>query len=165
MEERAERWYVRIDDGSVYGPADSVTLRKWAREGRVEPTSHVSIDRAKWIPAPLIPELDMKWIVETELGKLFGPFHHDVVSRLINEKLVPPTARIFRLYDGEQEKGAVAVIEPKRVAAPTIVTRKKSIFSGVEAGKLAALEMAARQEMARARKQGVTFGIFGSAKK
>ena len=165
MEERAERWYVRIDDGSVYGPADSVTLRKWAREGRVEPTSHVSSDREKWIPAPLMPELDMKWIVETELGKLFGPFHHDVVSRLINEKRVPPTARIFRLYDGEQETGAVAVVEPKPVAPPAVFTKKKSIFSGVDVRKLAALEAAARKEMAMAQKRGLSIDLFGGKKK
>lgn len=158
-------WYVKTDDGNVYGPADLEKLKQWAKDGRIEPTSLLSVDRARWSPAPLMPELDMKWIVETELGKLFGPFHHDIVSRLINEKRVPPTARIFRLYDGEQEKGAIAVVEPKRVAAPTVVTRKKSIFSGVEVGKLAALEAAARQEMERARRQGVTFGIFGSAKK
>ena len=164
MVERAE-WYVKTDDGNVYGPAGLEKLVQWAKDGRIEPTSFLSVDRERWSPAPLMPELDMKWIVETELGKLFGPFHHDVVSRLINEKRVPPTARIFRLYDGEQEKGAVAVVEPKRVAAATVVTRKKSIFSGVEVGKLAALEAAARQEMERARRQGVTFGIFGSAKK
>lgn len=164
MAKQAE-WYVKTDDGSVYGPADLPTLRKWARDGRVEPTGFVSLDRVKWTPAPLVPELEMKWIVETEFGQLFGPFHHDVVSRLINEKRVPPTARIFRLYDGEQETGAVAVVEPKPVAAPTILTKKKSIFAGVDARKLAALEMAARQELERARRQGVTINLFGSKKK
>ena len=164
MLEPAE-WYVKADDGNVYGPADLPTLKKWAKEGRVEPTSFISSDCAQWQPAPLMFELGMKWIVETELGRLFGPFHHDVVSRLINEKLVPPTARIFRLYDGEQETGAVAVVEPKPVALPTVLTKKKSIFSGVDVRKLAALELAARQEMERARKQGVVLGLFGSKKK
>ena len=164
MEERAE-WYVKTDDGNVYGPADLPTLVKWAKDGRIEPTSFVSSDRAKWIPAPLMRGLDMKWIVETEIGKLFGPFHHDVVSRLINEKLVPPTARIFRLYDGEQETGAVAVVEPKPVAPPTVLTKKKSIFSGVDVRKLAALEMAARREMEEARKRGFEFSLFGSKSK
>ena len=164
MAERAE-WYVKTDDGNVYGPAGLGKLMQWAKDGRIEPTSFLSVDRERWSPAPLMPELDMKWIVETELGKLFGPFHHDIVSRLINEKRVPPTARIFRLYDGEQEKGAIAVVEPKYVAAQTVVTRTKSVFSGVEVGKLAALEVAARREMERARKQGMTFGLFGSAKK
>ena len=164
MAEQAE-WYVKTDDGNVYGPADLLTLKTWAKDGRIEPTSSISSDRVKWTPAPLQPELEMKWIVETELGRLFGPFHHDVVSRLINEKRVPPTARIFRLYDGEQETGAVAVVEPKPVAPPTILTKKKSVFSGVDARKLAALEMAARQELERARKQGVTINLFGSKKK
>ena len=165
MLEHAKEWYVKTDDGKAYGPADLPTLVKWAREGRIEPTSFVSSDRVKWAPAPLVPELDMKWIVETELGRLFGPFHHDVVSRLINEKLVPPTARIFRLYDGEQETGAVAVVETKPVAPPTVLTKKKSIFSGVDVRKLAALELAARREMEAARKRGIDLSIFGSKRK
>ena len=157
-------WYVKTDDGKVYGPADQKTLVVWAKEGRIEPTSHLSHDRANWSPAPLLPALGMKWIVETELGRLFGPFHHDVVSRLINEKLVPPTARIFRLYDGEQEHGEVAVVEPKPLPTGTVVTKKKSIFSGVEASKLAALEIAARRELAAAKSRGMNVVFTGGKK-
>ena len=158
-------WYVKTDDGNVYGPAGLAKLVQWAKDGRIEPTSFISENREKWTPAPLMRELDMKWIVETEYGKLFGPFHHDIVSRLINEKRVPPTVRIFRLYDGEQEKGAVEVVRPKPLATATVVTRKGSVFSGVEIGKLAVLEAAARKEMERARRQGVTIGLFGGKKK
>ena len=68
-------WYVKTDDGNVYGPADLQKLVQWAKDGRIEPTSLLSADRVKWTPAPLMRELDMKWIVETEFGKLFGPFH------------------------------------------------------------------------------------------
>ena len=164
MAERTE-WYVKTDDGNVYGPADLEKLMQWAKDGRIEPTSFLSVDRERWSPAPLMPELDMKWIVETELGRLFGPFHHDVVSRLINEKRVPPTARIFRLYDGEQETGAVAVVESKPVAPPAAFTKKKSIFSGVDVRKLAALEAAARKEMAMAQKRGLSIDLFGGKKK
>ena len=91
MAEHAE-WYVKTDDGNVYGPADLPTLQKWAREGRVEPTSFTSADRMKWTPAPLMS-------------------------------------------------------------------------AGVDARKLAALEMAARQEMERARKRGMDISLFGSKKK
>ena len=152
---------MKTDDGNVYGPADLEKLMQWAKDGRIEPTSFLSEDREKWTPAPLMRELDMKWIVETEFGRLFGPFHHDVVSRLINEKRVPPTVRIFRLYDGEQERGAVDVYRPKTPAVVTVVTKKKSIFSGMEVGKLAALEAAARKELAVARKRGVVLGFLG----
>ena len=154
-------WYVKTDDGNVYGPADLERLMQWAKDGRIEPTSFLSEGREKWTPAPLMRELDMKWIVETEFGRLFGPFHHDVVSRLINENRVPPTVRIFRLYDGEQERGAVDVFRPKTPAVATVVTKKKSIFSGMEVGKLAALEAAARKELAAARKRGVVLGFGG----
>ena len=156
-------WYVRTDDGKVYGPADSSTLLTWAKEGRIEPTSHLSLDRVTWTPAPLDPRLDMKWIVETRLGRLFGPFHHDVVSRLINEKIVPPSARIFRLYDGEQEQGAVAVVD-RRPPARVTPTVGFGMFGGVDSRKLAALERAARNELETMRRRGLRVGPFAGVK-
>ena len=45
------QWYVRTEDGNVYGPADAEKLAKWAEDGRIDPTSFVSTDRISWMPA------------------------------------------------------------------------------------------------------------------
>ena len=72
-------WYLKMDDGTVYGPADLNRLQAWAREGRVGPSSQISSDRKSWTPAPLMPELGMEWIVEVGMGQYYGPFHPDVI--------------------------------------------------------------------------------------
>ena len=59
-----DKWYVRSEEGSVYGPADTGTLVSWAEEGRINATGFVSRDRKSWIPAQLMDELQMKWVVE-----------------------------------------------------------------------------------------------------
>ncbi len=153
-------WFVKTDDGKVYGPASVSQLVAWTKDGRIEPTSMLSQDRTNWSPAPLMPELEMKWIVETELGRLYGPFNYAVVSRLINDKMVPPTARIYRLYDGTEESGAITVVNPQKVAV-----NSNGLFRGVNREQLSALEAAARRELLAMKKCGAVINLFGSKKK
>lgn len=151
------QWYVKLDNGKVYGPAEPAKLIKWAKDGRIEPTSLLSQDRKKWIPAPMMKELEMRWIIETELRKLHGPFNHDVVSRLIEEKVIPSSARIYRLYDGTQEGGAVVLREDINKTNPfaEMPRKKPGLFSKTDPKKLAVLEAALKNEMMRAKKRGV----------
>ena len=93
------KWYVRTEDGKVYGPADVKSLSLWAQDGRIEPAAFVSQDRKSWVPAQLMPELEMKWLVEVEPGKVFGPFNRAVVIRLSREGELPPEAKIYRLHE------------------------------------------------------------------
>ena len=88
-----------MEDGKVYGPAGIKSLVEWATDGRVEPTSFVSQDRKSWRPAQTMPELEMKWLVETEPGKVFGPFNRAVVIGLFKDDGVAKTAKAYRLHE------------------------------------------------------------------
>ncbi len=94
-----KEWFVRTEEGSVYGPAAMSALSEWAKEGRIEPSCFVSSDRINWKPAQLVPELEMKWLVETEPGKFFGPFHRQVVSRLFHDGQLSEKAKAYRLHE------------------------------------------------------------------
>ena len=100
MDESRE-WFVRTEDGNVYGPAALSSLVQWASDGRIEPTSSVSRDRVSWKPAALQSELGMTWLVEIEQGKVYGPFARAVVSRLFADGSLPKTARVYRLHEGQ----------------------------------------------------------------
>ena len=88
-----------MEDGKVYGPAGIKSLVEWATDGRVEPTSFVSQDRKSWRPAQTMSELEMKWLVETEPGKVFGPFNRAVVIGLFKDDGVAKTAKAYRLHE------------------------------------------------------------------
>ena len=204
MKEKQD-WYVRSPDGHVYGPTDAATLVTWAEEGRVEPGGFVSRDRRKWIPAQLMPELEMTWVVEAEPGKFFGPFNRKMVVGLFEGGLIPQGASIYRRHDlaPDEDPPPVEKIVEKRVEVPvekivekvvvkevpvekiveriveverpveaTVVEaevvepsdaapppRKKGIFGGADRSRLAALEEAARRELAAAGRN--RFGLFG----
>ena len=99
MSDNAKEWFVRTEDGRVYGPADVASLVVWAKDGRIEPSGFVSRDRLNWVPAQLMPELEMKWLVETEPGKVFGPFNRALVVSLFSRGAVPADAKAYRLHE------------------------------------------------------------------
>ena len=123
MEEQREEWFVRTEEGNVYGPADKATLAEWSRDGRVEPSCFVSSDRVSWQPAQLMPELEMKWLVETVPGKFFGPFHRQVVSRLFASGQVPDGAKAYRLHEYAIDDDPPPVVVEKVVEVEKIVEK------------------------------------------
>ena len=97
--ENEKSWFVRMEDGKVYGPANLALLVTWAKDGRIEPTSYVSQDRKSWRPAQTMPELEMKWLVEVEPGKVFGPFNRAVVINLFKTGEVDALAKAYCLHE------------------------------------------------------------------
>ena len=93
-----KEWFVRTEDGKVYGPADVDSLVEWAKDGRVEPSCFLSRDRINWTPAQLMPELEMEWLVETEPGKVYGPFNRALVISMYAANSVPASSKAYRLY-------------------------------------------------------------------
>ena len=190
-------WFVRTEDGNVYGPADESTLVAWAKDGRIEPTSFVSKDRISWMPAQLMDALGMEWLVESEPGKVFGPFNREVVIGIFRDGSLPPTAKAYRLYayPVDQDPPPVEkivekeVIKEVRVEVPVEKIVEKivevapsartelvvpevvepsaampparspgALFANVGRDRLAALEAAAKRELASA--GGMKFGRF-----
>ena len=135
MNDRKE-WYVRMSDGNVYGPADVAALVSWAEDGRVDPSSSLSKDRIKWTPAQLMPELEMKWLVEIEPGKPLGPYNRKFLIASCADGSLPATAKVYRLHEFpvDQDPPPVVVekIVEKRVEVPVEKIVEKSVEVPVE---------------------------------
>ncbi len=178
-----EEWYVRSETGEVYGPATKEALIAWAKEGRISPVGFVSQDRKEWMPAQLMPELEMKWVVESEPGKFFGPFHRQVVISLAQSGQIPEGANVYRRHDLAVDEDPAPVIVEKIVEVEKIIEVEPSprtaisedasvtaneppppmlngIFNGFDRARLEALEAAARRELIAA-KGGKLAGMFG----
>ena len=135
MNDRKE-WYVRMSDGNVYGPADVAALVSWAEDGRVDPSSSLSKDRIKWTPAQLMPELEMKWLVEIEPGKPLGPYNRKFLIASCADGSLPATAKVYRLHEFpvDQDPPPVVVekIVEKRVEIPVEKIVEKIVEVPVE---------------------------------
>ena len=125
-------WYVRSEEGAVYGPASSASLLDWVRDGRVDPSGYVSRDRINWVPPQTLPELEMDWLVETELGRFFGPFHRDLVKRIVADGSVPQGARVYRAWDIPVDQDPEPVVVEKIVEKPVEVIKEVRVEVPVE---------------------------------
>ena len=132
MGKENEKWYYRGDDGNVYGPADKSSLREWAECGRVLPTGMLSQDRVTWIPAQMMPELEMKWLVEAELGRFFGPFNRKMLVGLAKSKSIPEGAKIYRLHELDVAADPAPVTVEKIVEKPVEKIVEKIVEKPVE---------------------------------
>ena len=132
MNQNKEAWYVRSSDGQVYGPTDRSSLVVWAEEGRIEPSGFVSRDRKEWIPAQLMPELEMKWVVEAEPGKFFGPFNRKMIIRLASSGSLPAGAGVYRRHELAVDKDPPPVTVEKRVEVPVEKIVEKIVEKRVE---------------------------------
>ena len=132
----SEKWYVRSDDGNVYGPADVGKLVVWAQDGRIGPTSFVSQDRLSWVPAQVLARLEMTWLVETEPGKVFGPFNRAVVIQLFKDGTLPASTKAYRLHEfaiDEDRPPETKVVEvPVEKVVEKIVEREVRVEVPVE---------------------------------
>lgn len=96
-------YYVRAADDKVFGPIGMETLIEWARDSRIDPTYAVSSDQKSWVPAPLMPELEMTCLVETDPGTFYGPFNRAVVNGLIDAGTITKAARLYELDTGKAD--------------------------------------------------------------
>ena len=132
-------------DGKVYGPAKISKLVEWAKDGRIEPTGFVSVDRVEWLEACTVDELEMKWLVEISPGDVFGPFHRELVINLFKNGTVPATARAYRLHEFpiDQDPPPVEKIVEKEVPVEVekIVEKEVRVEVPVEVEKIVEKEV------------------------
>ena len=135
-------WFVKSVDGKVYGPAKISKLVEWAKDGRIEPTGFVSVDRVEWLEACTVDALEMKWLVEVSPGDVFGPFHRELVISLFKDGTVPATAHAYRLHEFpiDQDPPPVEKIVEKevRVEVPVekVVEKEVRVEVPVEVEKI-----------------------------
>lgn len=97
-----ETWFLRKEDGAMYGPADLPTLHEWAAAARVEPSDVLSQDQKNWIAASQVPELEMNWLVELEAGEAYGPIHVRALLELGADGTLPGATQVRQARDGRR---------------------------------------------------------------
>lgn len=73
MEESSQWFLMKHDDGTVFGPISFDQLKQWALDAQVSPLDKVSDNEHTWIKAPMVPELDMDFLIEVSPDQFYGP--------------------------------------------------------------------------------------------
>jgi len=64
-------WKQQTED--VFGPMPFSQLLQWAVDAWISPMDKVCSDGQNWVKAPMIPDLNMDFLVEADDGTFYGP--------------------------------------------------------------------------------------------
>lgn len=72
--ENPDHWFLKKhENGEVFGPVHFNKIRDWASSAHVNSQDALSTDKTVWTKAPMLPELEMDWLVVVEDDLLYGP--------------------------------------------------------------------------------------------
>jgi hypothetical protein len=57
----------------LFGPISFDQLKQWAMEAQISPLDKVSTDQTNWMKAPMVPGLEMDYLVEVSADQFYGP--------------------------------------------------------------------------------------------
>jgi hypothetical protein len=138
-------WRIRTDKGDVYGPADLETLKAWARDGRIAPSSELSENDSTWLPVTNVIELEMDWVAEVTPGTFYGPVHRAALDELVRDGSLGAGASLFKRFDPE---AALAPSPRERELEDRLHTAQQTLFARI--GELEAQLAASRGELDQA---------------
>ena len=96
-------WYLRkASDGSLFGPLTFTQLQQWAADAQVSPLDRVSSDQNNWMKAPMLPELQMDYLVEVGDDQYYGPTTLGAIAEFIAAGEINPETVVTNCKDASQ---------------------------------------------------------------
>ena len=125
-------WYLRkASDGSLFGPITFKQLQQWAADAQVSPLDRVSSDKDNWIKAPMLPELQMDYIVEVGEDQYYGPTTLGALAEFIAAGEITPETIVTNCKDAShmriRDLLPPALLNPAPAPDVSISTRPSSI--------------------------------------
>lgn len=100
----SENWYLRKhDDGSVFGPVPFTKLQEWAKSAQISPHDMVSEDQVVWNKAPMIPELNMDYLVQVTDEVYYGPSTEQAVMEFYKLGEITSSTQVINCVTGEMK--------------------------------------------------------------
>ena len=102
MEDSLNWHLLKNEDGAIFGPIKFGQLKQWATEAQVSPLDKVSNDGLTWIKAPMVPELEMDYLIEVSPDQFYGPTTIGAVREFIHAGEITGQSRITNCRDGSE---------------------------------------------------------------
>ena len=100
--EHSENWYLRKhDSGEIFGPVPFEKIREWAHSAQVNPLDMLSIDQVIWTKAPMIPEMEMDWLIVVSENLLYGPTTAEALLEFEELGEINPSTALINCNTGD----------------------------------------------------------------
>lgn len=112
-----QEWFLRKhEDGNIFGPLPFTQLARWASSAQVAPHDGVSTDQVTWMKAPMLPELEMDWLVELTTERFYGPTTLGAIQEFVRLGEINAETFLINSRDGSRRR----VLEMSLVLAPLV---------------------------------------------
>lgn len=94
---------MKNDDGTTFGPIAFEQLHQWSLEAQVSPLDKVSTDGKNWIKAPMMPGLEMDYLIEVSPDQFYGPTTLGAVREFLMMGEINPETTVTNCKDGTNQ--------------------------------------------------------------
>jgi len=110
------KWYLKkASDGSLFGPVPFSQLIQWSVTAQISPLDRVSSDQKTWLKAPMVPELEMDYLIEVGPDQYYGPTSVGAVREFLEEGEITAETIITNCTNAAQ-------LKVRDIVPPTEVT-------------------------------------------
>jgi hypothetical protein len=101
MPDETQTWYLlKNDDGTAFGPITFEQLKQWALDAQVSPLDRISTDQQNWMRSPMLPDLQMDYLVEVSPDQYYGPTTLGAVREFLQMGEINGETQITNCKDG-----------------------------------------------------------------
>lgn len=101
MADESQTWYLlKHDDATIFGPISFDQLKQWASDAQVSPLDKVSTDAINWMRSPMLPDLQMDYLVEVSPDQFYGPTTLGAVREFLQMGEINGETQITNCKDG-----------------------------------------------------------------
>ena len=107
-----QQWFLRKqEDGNIFGPLSFTQLLQWASSAQVAPNDSVSNDALNWMKAPMVPGLEMDWIVEITSEQYYGPTTLGSINEFTRLEEIDDDTFVINARNGKRQPlGSIAAL-------------------------------------------------------
>ena len=97
----SKEWFLRKSpEGEVFGPITLEDLKSWVAESKISPMDKVSSDaQQSWIRTPMVPELQMDWLIDMPDNTLYGPTSVSTIQEFLARGEIDENVNVINTLD------------------------------------------------------------------
>jgi len=98
-----ENWRLKKhEDGQIFGPVSLDKIIDWARTAQVAPQDALTEDGIVWTKAPMVPALQMDWLVAVGRDVFYGPTTSEAVLEFFSNREIQADTIVINCCTGQQ---------------------------------------------------------------
>ncbi len=98
-------YVLKSGDNQVFGPTSLESIVGWASEAKISPLDKVSLDgKESWLRAPMVPELQMDWLIEMTDNYLYGPTNVATIQEFLATGQIDEHVSVINCRDNKEHR-------------------------------------------------------------